>query len=545
MVSSNKPQIKTKKFMSIPDAAKSTLVRHPSLGSLFRSTKSAEHKFNKKTPATILHGIELEKHRHEVQLLREELNYSTLNRDEKPISITYDEQDKFVSVPSIKNEQRPLISQIDSPSLTVTVDTSTHSRKPSVQSIKLGSEIFTKNQSMAHRGRYSCTSNACSISSSRKSRRRKSPASFNVLVIGAESSGKTSFLNFLKTSLALKRRTPRPTDLREDIFAPPYQKFGNFEKHYIETEIDGESVGLSLWDSEGLKKSVIEFQLWEILSFIENKFEETLMQESKVVRAPGIQDTHIHTVFLLLDPLRLDRSIAALKEIHKNNCLNRKYQFSTHSVVGGLDESLDLKVIRALRGKTTVIPVISKADTITAAHMAFLKRNVWESLRRDKLNLLEALGVDEVESDSSSYTDSINDKSVVSDDKNASKVSDKEAPATQNRVHHLRQPSSGSGSRSGSRSNSSSRDRSSEGLSPPEEMPILPLSIISPDIYDPDVIGRQFPWGLADPMNEEHCDFVHLKEYIFSNWRNELRQASREIWYEGWRTNRLERCKLR
>ena len=46
-------------------------------------------------------------------------------------------------------------------------------------------------------------------------------------------------------------------------------------------------------------------------------------------------------------------------------------------VVGGLDEDLDVDVIRTLQGKTTIIPVISKADTVTTAHMAYLKRKVF------------------------------------------------------------------------------------------------------------------------------------------------------------------------
>ncbi|RAL68289.1 hypothetical protein DID88_007020 [Monilinia fructigena] len=58
------------------------------------------------------------------------------------------------------------------------------------------------------------------------------------------------------------------------------------------------------------------------------------------------------------------------------------------------------------------------------------------------------------------------------------------------------------------------------------EIPYLPLSIISPDMYEPDVIGRKFPWGFADPMNVEHCDFVRLKEAVFAEWRGELREAS-------------------
>ena len=66
----------------------------------------------------------------------------------------------------------------------------------------------------------------------------------------------------------------------------------------------------------------------------------------------------------------------------------------TSRFVGGLDEDFDLQVLRTLQGKTTVVPVISKADTITTAHMAFLKKTVSESLKLAGLDPLEALHLD-------------------------------------------------------------------------------------------------------------------------------------------------------
>lgn len=43
--------------------------------------------------------------------------------------------------------------------------------------------------------------------SPRRVRRRKDPTPYNVLIISARNSGKTSFLNFLKTSLALPAKS--------------------------------------------------------------------------------------------------------------------------------------------------------------------------------------------------------------------------------------------------------------------------------------------------------------------------------------------------
>ena len=74
--------------------------------------------------------------------------------------------------------------------------------------------------------------------------------------------------------------------------------------------MEGERVGLTLWDSVGLEKNIVDLQLREMTTFIESKFEETFAEEQKVMRSPGFRDTHIHCVFLVLDPLRLDANIA-------------------------------------------------------------------------------------------------------------------------------------------------------------------------------------------------------------------------------------------
>lgn len=295
----------------------------------------------------------------------------------------------------------------------------------------------------------------------------------------------------------------------------------------METEIDGERIGLTLWDSEGLKENVVDLQLREMSSFLESKFEETFTEEMKVVRAPGVQDTHIHAAFLLLDPLRLDRNIAAARNPASNGGTNGKYG-SAPKITGGLDENLDLQVLRTLQGKTTVVPVISKADTITTAHMAYLKKTVWDSLKKANLDPLEALGLDDFESDSPTTNPSRIDEGDEDED------SDKDSENLP-----IQTPETSSASPNSKRLSSGSVRRH-KPVEESDELPYLPLSIISPDIYEPGVIGRKFPWGFADPLNVEHCDFLRLKEAVFSEWRGELREASRELWYEGWRTSRLK-----
>jgi septin family protein len=123
-------------------------------------------------------------------------------------------------------------------------------------------------------------------------------------VIGAKSSGKTSFISFLKHSLSLPPgkqphgHEPDPEELNAGLTS------SSFTSAYLESEIDGERIGLTLWDSKGLEKNVVDLQCRELAAFVESKFEETFAEEQKVMRTPGVKDTHIHCVFLMLDPVR-------------------------------------------------------------------------------------------------------------------------------------------------------------------------------------------------------------------------------------------------
>ncbi|CAK7218813.1 hypothetical protein SBRCBS47491_003632 [Sporothrix bragantina] len=429
---------------------------------------------------------------------------------------------------------------------------------------------YARTESMTHRGRYSYASSAIStINSPRRVRRRKDPTPFNILIVGTRSSGKTSFLEFLKTSLALPAKK-RAKTFDADEFVPAAPSSGNFIPHFLETEIDGERIGLTLWDSEGLEKNVVDLQLREMSAFLESKFEDTFNEEMKVVRSPGVQDTHIHAVFLVLDPARLDRNIAASKNEHaaNGNGVDRnggpvKYTPQAR-VLGALDEDLDLQVLRTLQGKTTVIPVISKADTITTKHMSVLKKSVADSLKRSNLDPLESLGLDDLDdgestADSNRIEEETDEETAAADagraftpnggdgsDPDVAAFSDNENSGLpiQGPVRDSYTPpsqTSKSSKRLSSTPGRRNRERDMEHLDKEEdELPFIPMSIISPDIYEPGVVGRQFPWGFADPNNADHCDFLRLKDAVFTEWRAELREASREQWYEGWRTSRLK-----
>jgi hypothetical protein len=245
---------------------------------------------------------------------------------------------------------------------------------------------------------------------------------------------------------------------------------------------------------------------------------------------------------LVLDPARLDANIAEARK--RSNVVK-----AGSAIFGGLDESLDLNVLRELQSKTTVVPVISKADTITGAHMRYLKKTVWDTIKRAKLDPLEALNLDLDEQDPDVIDERDEDDYAGSSDNSKTDVLEKilgrsssEAARSITSAHSSSSHSPPSSPPNVKRNHSRKPSAMSVSIhSEDSESPFLPLSIISPDPYEPDVIGRKFPWGFADPHNPEHCDFERLRDSIFSEWRAELREASREQWYEAWRTNRLEK----
>ncbi|KAK5124345.1 hypothetical protein LTR08_005731 [Meristemomyces frigidus] len=410
-----------------------------------------------------------------------------------------------------------------------------------------------RSESMTNRGRYSYASNGAqaSVNSPRRVRRRKDPTPFNALVIGAKNSGKSSFISFLRHSLAIPdHQSPHAADQQAETTARTSK--GSFTSHFLETEMDGERIGVTLWDSAGLEKHIIDLQLREIASFVESKFEETFVEEQKVMRSPGAKDTHIHCVFLILDPVRLDSTIAGSAELKKGGV--------GLANASGLDDDLDLQVMRALWGKTTVIPVISKADTLTTGHMGFLKRAVWDSLKDAKLDPLEALELEGDEEEDDDEEDAVEDSEdsdassghhrdvadTLDDTSSATEADDSDdAPlpkpnkSANNPATHARHPSLAA--------------TAAANATPSDELPYLPMSILSPDPYDlppyakpptstktPPPIGRRFPWGLASPYDAAHCDFTRLRDSVFSEWRGDLRDLARTKWYENWRTSRLK-----
>jgi hypothetical protein len=161
--------------------------------------------------------------------------------------------------------------------------------------------------------------------------------------------------------------------------------------------------------------------------------------------------------------------------------------------------------------------------------MNYLRKAVWNSLKQANIDPLEILTLEDQEE----YSSSESADEEEAETKSLDETETPEAAAAKESETEDKVPSSPT----------SQSTRKSSGSQAANQH--VPFSILSPDPHSlaagDEPVGRRFPWGFADPYNAEHCDFVRLKDSVFSDWRSELREASRVIWYERWRTNRLNR----
>lgn len=53
------------------------------------------------------------------------------------------------------------------------------------------------------------------------------------------------------------------------------------------------------------------------------------------------------------------------------------------------------------------------------------------------------------------------------------------------------------------------------------------------------VRGRRYPWGIVEVDNEEHCDFVKLRQMLIRTHMEELKETTSNTLYENYRSDKL------
>jgi cell division control protein 12 len=143
---------------------------------------------------------------------------------------------------------------------------------------------------------------------------------------------------------------------------------------------------------------------------------------------------------------------------------------------------LDIEVMKQLGCRVNLIPVIAKADTLSVDDLIRFKRRIREVIEEEGINVYSC--------------------PIESEDESTTK-----------------------------------RNR--------DIMAAMPFSIIGSDedVKTPDgriVKGRAYPWGVAEVENEEHCDFIKLRNLLIRTHMLDLISSTEEVHYDAYRTRHLE-----
>ena len=183
---------------------------------------------------------------------------------------------------------------------------------------------------------------------------------FNLMVIGESGLGKSTFINSLFLAElyngaefpgTFERKKSKPTTYVDANTVLLCEK--------------GVNLRLTIIDTPGFGDSIDNSNCWQpIVEHIDAKYEEYLTAESKVNRKLPINDQRIHCCIYFIAP-------------------------------GHTLKSLDVEVMKKLHDRVNLIPVIAKADTMTAEELKQFKQTVLQVINDHKVQIYEFPDIDD------------------------------------------------------------------------------------------------------------------------------------------------------
>uniref|UniRef100_A0A8D3DES9 Septin n=1 Tax=Scophthalmus maximus TaxID=52904 RepID=A0A8D3DES9_SCOMX len=140
---------------------------------------------------------------------------------------------------------------------------------------------------------------------------------------------------------------------------------------------------------------------------------------------------------------------------------------------------LDIEFMKRLHDKVNVIPLIAKADTLTPEECQLFKKQIMKEIQEHKIKIYE-------------FPDTEDDE----DNKLIRKIKEK-----------------------------------------------MPLAVVGSNVVievnGKKVRGRQYPWGVAEVENGEHCDFTVLRNMLIRTHMQDLKDVTNNVHYENYRSKKL------
>ncbi|KAJ6787158.1 hypothetical protein PWT90_09179 [Aphanocladium album] len=181
---------------------------------------------------------------------------------------------------------------------------------------------------------------------------------------------------------------------------------------------------------------------------------------------------------------RFDAYLDAENKVNRMNIVDNRIHACVFFIqpTGHSLKPLDIEVMRRLHTKVNLIPVIAKSDTLTDEEIASFKARILADIKHHGIQIFEGPRYE---------------------------LDDEETIAENNEI-----------------------------------MSKVPFAVVGAtnEIKTPDgraVRGRQYPWGIIEVDNEEHCDFVKLRQMLIRTHMEELKEHTNNTLYENYRTDKL------
>ncbi|KAG0234990.1 hypothetical protein BGW42_005945 [Actinomortierella wolfii] len=145
---------------------------------------------------------------------------------------------------------------------------------------------------------------------------------------------------------------------------------------------------------------------------------------------------------------------------------------------------IDIELMKRLSPRINVIPVIGKADTFTPTELAEFKKRVMEDIEHYNIPIYNF-----------PYDPEEDDEETIEENS--------------------------------------------------ELRALLPFALIGCEeeimVNGRKVRGRQYPWGIVEVDNSQHCDFAKLRFALLSSHLQDLKEITHDYLYENYRTEKLSR----
>ncbi|KAJ3323241.1 septin 2 [Boothiomyces sp. JEL0866] len=180
---------------------------------------------------------------------------------------------------------------------------------------------------------------------------------------------------------------------------------------------------------------------------------------------------------------RFDAYLEQENRVNRKNIVDTRVHACLYFIAptGHSLKPIDIEFMKRLGGRVNLIPIIAKSDTLTDDEIKAFKARILEDFAFHQIPYYQPVSHDN------------DDPEIVQENK--------------------------------------------------EVISKLPFAVVGSDrevtVGGKKVRGRQYPWGVIEVENEEHCDFVKLRHMLIRSHMEELKDHTNNVLYEKYRLQKL------